>query len=157
MAKKADKPENSANAKGKQSKDHLWKKGQSGNPSGKKPGTRHKATQLAETLLDGQTEELVKKCVEMALEGDGTAMKICLDRLIPPRKDRPVSIDLPLIEKISDASKAMATVSQAVADGSITPLEGQTVSGMLEHYRKTVETVELEQRITELEKRGNKK
>ncbi len=61
-----------------------WKKGVSGNPTGKKPGTRHKATQLAEILLDGQTEQLVNKCVEMAIDGDSTAMRICMDRLIPP-------------------------------------------------------------------------
>ena len=54
----SEKPEVSANAK--QNKDHLWKKGQSGNPAGKKPGTRHKATILAERLLDGQAEELIQ-------------------------------------------------------------------------------------------------
>jgi hypothetical protein len=39
---------------------------------------------LAETLLDGQTEKLVGKCVQMALDGDSAAMKVCMDRLIPP-------------------------------------------------------------------------
>ena len=51
----SEKPEVSANAK--QNKDHLWKKGQSGNPAGKKPGTRHKATILAERLLDGHKQK----------------------------------------------------------------------------------------------------
>jgi Family of unknown function (DUF5681) len=39
----------------------LFQKGQSGNPTGKKPGTRHKATIIAETLLDGESEALTRK------------------------------------------------------------------------------------------------
>ena len=72
----SEKPEVSANAK--QNKDHLWEKGQSGNPAGKKPGTRHKATILAERLLDGQAEELIQQCVQKALDGDSTAMRLCI-------------------------------------------------------------------------------
>jgi hypothetical protein len=139
--------------------DTKYKPGQSGNPFGKPKGTRHRITLLAERLLDDDAEAVVEKCVQLAKEGDLSAIKIVMDRLIPPRKDRPVSIDLPLIESIADASRAMAKVSQAVAEGSVTPLEAQVLSGVLENYRKVVETTELEQRITELEKArpvGNK-
>jgi len=66
-----------------------------------------------------------------------------MDRVLPPRKDRPVSIDLPLIESISDASRAMAIVPQAVTEGSVTPLEAQVLSGVLENYRKVVESTDL--------------
>ena len=129
----SEKPEVSANAK--QNKDHLWKKGQSGNPAGKKPGTRHKATMLA--------------------DGDSTAMRLCIERLVPPRKDRPVSLDLPQMECVEDTIKAMAVISSGVADGELTPSEGQVLSGMVENYRKAIETTELEERISNLEKRKN--
>jgi hypothetical protein len=87
----------------------------------------------------------------MAMGGDGAAMKLCLDRLISPRKDRPVSLELPQIKNMDDATNAMAIIANAVSDGSITPIEGQVLSSIIENYRKTIETTELEKRIGELE------
>jgi hypothetical protein len=129
-----------------------WKLGQSGNPAGKKPGTRHKATQLAETLLDGQTEQLVNKCVEMAIDGDSTAMRICMDRLIPPRKSRPVKIDLPDVSTGKGVFEAQAVIVQAVCEGEITPDEGQVISSILEARRKSIETADIELRLDRLER-----
>jgi hypothetical protein len=62
---------------------------------GKTKGARHKATMAVETLLDGQVDQLTQKAVAAALEGDMTAMRLCLERICPPRKDRPVLVDLP--------------------------------------------------------------
>ncbi len=39
-------------------------------------GARHKATVAAEALLDGEAEALTRKAVEMALAGDGTALRL---------------------------------------------------------------------------------
>ena len=60
-------------------------KGQSGNPAGRPVGSRNAATELAQALLDGEADALIRKCVEMALDGDRTAMKLCLERLVPRR------------------------------------------------------------------------
>ena len=68
-----------------------WRKGQSGNPNGRPMGSRHRATLLAENLLDGQTEELLQKTIDLALAGDPTAMRLCIERIIAPRRDRPLS------------------------------------------------------------------
>ena len=130
-------------------------KGQSGNPNGRPEGSRNKAAILAQGLIDGQAEELIQKCVQMALDGDSTAMRLCIERLVPPRKDRPVNLDLPQMECVEDTIKAMAVISSGVADGELTPSEGQVLSGMVENYRKAIETTELEERISNLEKRKN--
>ena len=130
-------------------------KGQSGNPYGRPEGSRNRATILAQALFDGQAEELIRKCVQMALDGDSTAMRLCIERLVPPRKDRPVNLDLPQMECVEDTIKAMAVISSGVADGELTPSEGQVLSGMVENYRKAIETTELEERISNLEKRKN--
>ena len=130
-------------------------KGQSGNPNGRPEGSRNRATILAQALFDGQAEELIQKCIQMALEGDSTAMRLCIERLVPPRKDRPVNLDLPQMECVEDTIKAMAVISSGVADGELTPSEGQVLSGMVENYRKAIETTELEERISNLEKRKN--
>jgi Family of unknown function (DUF5681) len=72
-----------------------WRKGASGNRAGKPRGARHKATLAAETLLEGEAEALSRKAVELALRGDVSALRLCLDRIVPPRKDRPVCFELP--------------------------------------------------------------
>ena len=132
-----------------------FEKGQSGNPNGRPEGSRNKATILAQALLNGQAEELIQQCIEKALDGDGMAMRLCIERLVPPRKDSPVNLDLPKMERVDDTVKAMAVISSGVADGELTPSEGQVLSGMVENYRKAIETTELEERISNLEKRKN--
>ena len=132
-----------------------FEKGRSGNPNGRPEGSRNKATILAQALFDGQAEELIQKCIQMALEGDSTAMRLCIERLVPPRKDRPVNLDLPKMECVEDTVNAMAVISSGVGDGELTPSEGQVLSGMVENYRKAIETTELEERISNLEKRKN--
>ena len=134
-----------------------FEKGRSGNPNGRPEGSRNKATILAQALFDGQAEELIQKCIQMALEGDSTAMRLCIERLVPPRKDRPVNLDLPQMECVEDTIKAMAVISSGVADGELTPSEGQVLSGMVENYRKAIETTELEERIGELEEKAKRR
>jgi hypothetical protein len=59
-----------------------------------------------ETLLDGQAEALTNKAVEMALAGDTAALRLCMYRILPPRKDRPVTFDLPASSSAGDAVAA---------------------------------------------------
>ena len=99
-------------------------KGQSGNPAGRTPGCRNQASRIAETLLDGEAEALTRKAVTLALDGDTLALRLCLDRVIAPRRDRPVQFALPPIADVADVANAMAAITAAVAEGAITPGEG---------------------------------
>lgn len=121
-----------------------------GNP-GRPKGARHKATQAVQALLDGEAEALTRKAVEAALEGDTTALRLCLERIAPPRKDAPVAFALPKMETAQDAAKAAAAVLAAVAEGELTPTEGAHVMGLVETYRRTLETTEIEARLVALE------
>ncbi len=121
-----------------------------GNP-GKPKGARHKVTRAVETLLEGQSEALTQKAIELALEGDTPALRLCMERIAPPRKDSPVSFNLPAIKSAVQASEAAQAILCAVSEGEITPLEGAAVMTLVEQYRRTLETTELEQRITALE------
>lgn len=134
-----------------------WKKGESGNPQGKKPGTLHGATRAAQALLDGEAEALTRKAIEEALNGNPIALRLCLERVVPPRKDRPITLELPKVKKAADIPQALAAVMAAVAGGDITPIEGQTVAAMLEAFRKGLELADLEDRVSVLEKRKEKK
>ena len=131
----------------------LWQfqPGVSGNPSGKPKGTLHRTTQAAMLLLEGEVEALTRKAVELALEGDTTALRLCLERILSPRKDRPISLALPAIQSIKDATEAMGILTNAVSKGKITPMEGQVMSGTIENYIKSIESAEFEERLLKLE------
>lgn len=140
----------SKNADPKQKK-HLFQPGQSGNPSGKPRGARNKATMAAQVLLDGEAEALTRKAVDLALAGDLTALRLCLERIVPPRKDSPVKVKLPILESAADIPAVTRALLDAVAKGQLTPSEAQAVAGLVEVHRKALETEELERRIAALE------
>jgi hypothetical protein len=97
-------------------------------------------------------------CIPLLLyrgNGDLTALKLCLERICPPKKSRPISIDLPDVKTSEGVSLAQTSLVQAVGEGEITPEEGQVLSNILESRRKSIETLEHEQRLGELEKRVN--
>lgn len=128
-----------------------FQKGLSGNPRGREPGSRNRATLAMQALLDGEAEALTRKCVELALDGDTTALKLAMDRLLPPRRTRTIELPLPALKSSADVSKALATTIGAVASGSITPDEASAIAGLLEAKRKVIETEDLEARIGALE------
>jgi hypothetical protein len=133
-------------------------KGHSGNPKGKALGTRHKATQAALVLLDGESEALTRKAVELALEGDTTALRLCLERIAPPMKEHPLSgVELPEISDPGDILEAISEVGQWLAEGSILPSQAAALCHVFEQYRRHFETAELEERIGQLEKMANTK
>ncbi len=121
-----------------------------GNP-GKPKGARHKATQAALALLEGEADALSRKAVDLALEGDTTALRLCLERIAPPRKDAPVAFDVPSMHCAEDAARAASKVLENVAAGELTPIEGAHVMSLIETYRRTLETTELETRLAALE------
>lgn len=63
-------------------------KGKSGNPSGKPKGCKHKATRAAQELLEGEAQALTRKAVEMAKDGNVVALRLCLERIVPPPEGR---------------------------------------------------------------------
>lgn len=127
-----------------------------GNP-GKPRGARHKATQATLALLSGEADAITRQAVAMALEGDTTALRLCLERIAPPKRDAPVQFDLPHMETARDAATAAGAVLGSVALGDLTPTEGAHIMALVESYRRTLETTEIEARITELEQALNLK
>ena len=129
-----------------------WRKGRSGNPRGTPRGSRHWASRMAEALIDGEGEEIVRVTIQKALAGDDTALRLCMDRLLPPRKDRPVRFDLPRIVDAAGLLAAHADVLRATADGEITPSEAREISGLIEGQRRLYEMIDLAARIAAIER-----
>lgn len=122
-----------------------------GNP-GRPKGSRHKYMLAIQDLLGDEAEAMGRKAIELALAGDTVALKLCLDRLLPSRKDVSVEFDLPLMTNANEAAVAAQGVLQAVSEGTLTPLEGTTVMGLVESYRRVLEFSEFEGRLLALER-----
>jgi len=130
--------------------------GKSGNPAGKLKGTRNRTTMAVEALLDGEAEAITRKAVELAKGGDLTALRLCLDRIAPPRKDRPVLFELPPVSSAADAAKAAAALLEAVAVGDLTPSEASELGKLIEAYVKALEATDFAERLTKLERMTNR-
>ena len=128
-----------------------FQKGQSGNPDGRPKGSRNATTVALETLLDGQATALTQKAIDVALTGDIPALRLCLDRILPPRKDSPVAFDLPEMKTLNDAVPAMGALVKAVGQGDLTPTEAGELTKMVQAFAKIIETAELEERVRKLE------
>ena len=109
----------------------------------------------AEALLDGQAEQLTQKAIDVALTGDIGAIRICLERILPSRRDRHVCIELPPIDTAEDALKASAAIVSGVAEGVITPSEGSDLSNVLERHLAAIKANSVEERLRQLELRTN--
>jgi hypothetical protein len=140
----------------KQQRGRPFKPGQSGNPSGRPKGARNAATVAVEALLDGEAEELTRKAIELGKQGDMAALRICLDRIAPPRKDRHVAFELLAMNEPADAVVAMSSIVAAVAAGALTPSEASELTKLVESYTRILETADHEERLRALEgKLGN--
>jgi Family of unknown function (DUF5681) len=127
-------------------------KGQSGNPAGRPPGARNRRTLAAAMLLDGEAESLTRKAVELALAGDPTALRLCLERVLPPCRQRAVKFALPPIESAADIAAAMKAVAAALADGVITPGEGEAIARIVDTFVRAIEVSDFERRLSAIER-----
>jgi hypothetical protein len=125
--------------------------GKSGNPNGRPRGSRNKTTLAVEALLEGEAEGLTRKAIELAQAGDMAALRLCLDRIAPARKDRVVNFELPVLEKASDAVAASAAIVAAVASGELTPTEASELSKVIDAFTRAIEAHEFDERLSRLE------
>lgn len=113
--------------------------GQSGNPVGKKPGTRNRATLLREALAEGEDIATARIVIEKALAGDAVAARFIVDRLTPRPRGRAIALDLPTGAGAGDVVAAFDVTLRAMASGEITPDEALTVTRVLDGKTRALE------------------
>jgi len=123
-----------------------FRKGRSGNPAGRPLGARNATTMAAEALLEGEAERLTRKCIELALAGDTVALRLALERICPPRRDRAATFALRPIHSARDAAEAQSDLADAVSSGIITPAEAAEISKVLANAAKAYEIAEMAER-----------
>jgi Family of unknown function (DUF5681) len=126
--------------------------GQSGNPSGRLRGARNKRTVTLESIMEGESEVITRKAIEMAKGGHMAAIRLVVDRLAPAGKERPIDFELPALNSPADAVAASAAIAAAVSAGDLTPLEATRLSSVVQTYVQALEAHEWEPRIAKIER-----
>ncbi|HEX4555133.1 MAG TPA: DUF5681 domain-containing protein [Xanthobacteraceae bacterium] len=126
-------------------------KGESGNPAGRPRGARNKRTVLAEHMLEGDTEAIMRTMIELAKERDMAAVRLCVDRICPRVIDRPAGFELPPLVRAADAPPAMAAIAQALAEGDLTAAEAADLGKFVESFVRAFEKADIEKRLAKLE------
>lgn len=134
--------------------DGRFAKGFSGNPDGRPIGSRNKTTIAVEALLDGDANALTEKAIALAKTGDMQALRLCMERIVPARKDRPVTFEMPEMKSADDAASAISSLLASVARGDITPAEASEVSKIVDVYVRAMEASELIARLEKLERKA---
>jgi hypothetical protein len=122
-----------------------------GNP-GRPKGSRHKYVLAVQDILDGEAETLGRKVVDLALAGDTAALRLCLERIVPPKKHLSVEFDLPAISDANGMVEAAKAVLQAVSEGKLAPADATVVMTLVERFGRVLELSEYEARIKALER-----
>ena len=126
-----------------------YKPGQSGNPK----GSLNKSILEGRAVLEANTTRLLAKAVEFAMAGSQSALKLCVQRLVPILQERPVAVSLPADSTQEDLLAAHAKLVKSLATGEITPREAEVVSNILEAHRRTWESADLSRELTRVENR----
>jgi hypothetical protein len=127
-------------------------KGQSGDPAGRPPGARNRGTLIAEGLFEQEGEALARMAIGRALAGDLGALRLCLDRLMPRGRSRPVKFPLPRIAGAADVPAAVAAILEGVSAGELAPSEGMDLIRVVESAVRCLgAAARLEARLAERE------
>ncbi len=124
----------------KEQRGRPFQPGVSGNPGGRPAGSRNRATLAVQALLEGDAEAITRRVIDLAKKGDMAAIKLVLERILPPRRDIPITITLPSINSTEDITSALAVIIDSVAQGELTPSEGEALASLIDKQQKNFES-----------------
>ena len=127
-----------------------WKRGQSGNPKGKKRGCKDVRTEYRK-LFSSRSPELINKVITLALQGNETCLKIAVDRICSPIRASSMPISPLEIPKTAGLSERAEIIFNAVSSGQLSAEDGIQLIAMLNGQAKMIELGELVSRIESLE------
>jgi len=117
---------------------------------GRPPGSCNRKTIFQEELeKDGAA--IIQIIKQKALGADPTAMRLCMERLVPLAKEPNTRFRLPAVETAADLTEAISAVTEAVADGELSAQEGESVARIVESQRRNIEVEEFDARLKALE------
>ncbi|HZU27220.1 MAG TPA: hypothetical protein VFA04_16955 [Bryobacteraceae bacterium] len=118
---------------------------------GRPKGSRNRSRLPFQEQLDEKAEAIIGQCIDMALKGDIGAIRLCVERILPPRRDALVEFELPEIKELADVDAAINAVFQTLSAGEITPTDAAVIQDMLRKQREAMEIAPLEDRLRKVE------
>jgi hypothetical protein len=130
-----------------------FQQGESGNPAGRPRGARNRRSLAAESMFDRDGPQIIEQLIALAKDGDIAAIRLCVDRICPRPRDRPVSFELPPVSTATDAIAAMGVIMEAIGDGDLSPHEAAELTKVVTGLSHAIVTAELEQRLRGVEEK----
>ena len=128
-----------------------FQKGQSGNPAGRPRGSRNKAAIALQELLERDAESIARTVTQLAKHGNIAAIRMCMERLLPPCRHEPVTFDLPALDTAADAVAAASAIVAAVASGDLTASEAADLAKVVDLHVLAQASAAFEERLARLE------
>jgi hypothetical protein len=128
-----------------------FQKGQSGNPAGRPPGSRNKTAIALQELLEHDAESIARMVTQLAKDGNIAAIRMCMERLLPPLRHEPVTCDLPALETAAHAVAAASAIVAAVASGDLTASEAVDLAKAVDLHVRALASAAFEERLARLE------
>ena len=128
-----------------------FKAGQSGNIKGRRPGTKNRAAFLAEKRIEDEAEPLIKTLIEKAKEGHSAELRLCVERILPPRRERPLQFSLPELNTPADALKAIGKIAEAVSHGELSESQAKVLIDLVRTFVETRNAVDNDARLAVVE------
>lgn len=131
--------------------DHLFKKGQSGNPAGKPKGAGDRRLEIRR-MLEAKGTEVVETLLDMALvDRDPHALKLIMERISPkPRADSVnLGIQVNSVNGKDDIRNIVGEVLLGAIKGEVSDDQGRSIAALV----KTFVEVDNDKRMEEIEKR----
>jgi hypothetical protein len=117
---------------------------------GRQPGSRNKKSRLEESLAD-HGESIIQKCKLMALNGDRTALRLCVERLIPIAKPSGTRFRLPKMQTGADLKTVLPSILNQTSKGRLNAYEAEALAKVVETQQRAGEFTEFDERIRALE------
>lgn len=122
--------------------------------SGRPKGSRHKVTMAIEALMEGQWSGLTKTAIALALRGDTTALRLCFERIAPPRRGRVTPVaDFPVPKTAADIPAALMHLTNAVTSGEITAGEADEIAKLIDRFIAAFDAATFAERLADVERR----
>jgi hypothetical protein len=128
-----------------------FKPGQSGNPAGRAVGSRNKKTLAVEAALFERAQELVDDLVERAKNGEPAAMRLCMERILPVGRGRPLPIELPPVRSAEDAQAAAGVIMEALKEGAISAREAVDLLRVVEGLTRLTGAIDFIKKVARRE------
>lgn len=121
---------------------------------GRPQGSRNRVTIAAENIFEAESGTIARQAVEMALNGHPQMIKLVLERVVPIKKSSTIKLKgMPQITDVKSAGEAAQHIFDSIANGAISPLDGEILSRVLDKRLHSLQITDIEEELERLKEK----